>query len=49
MREIVMMFFICNEGISLLENIAQMGLKIPNKLKDVLLQLRDKSEEKEDK
>lgn len=48
-REIVMMFFICNEGISLLENIAQMGLKIPDKLKDVLLQLRDKSEESEGK
>jgi toxin secretion/phage lysis holin len=48
-REIVMMFFICNEGISLLENIAQMGLKIPDKLKDVLLQLRDKSEESEEK
>ncbi len=44
-REIVMMFFICNEGISLLENIAQMGLPVPEKLKEVLLQLREKKEE----
>lgn len=44
-REIVMMFFIANEGISLLENVAQMGIKIPDKLKEVLLQLRDRNEE----
>lgn len=46
-REIVMMFFIANEGISLLENVAQMGIKIPDKLKDVLLQLRDRDKEEE--
>ena len=47
-REIVMMFFICNEGISLLENISQMGIPVPKKLKNVLLQLRDKNENKEE-
>ena len=35
------MFFIANEGLSLLENCAEInGNKIPQKLKDVLLQLR---------
>ena len=41
LREIVIMFFIANEGLSLLENCAEInGNKIPQKLKDVLLQLR---------
>ena len=41
LREIVIMFFIANEGISLLENCAEInGNNIPRKLKDVLLQLR---------
>lgn len=40
-REIVIMFFIANEGISLLENAAAVSNKIPQKLKDLLLQLRD--------
>lgn len=44
-REIVMMFFIANEGISLLENVSQMGVPFPEKLKNVLVQLRDKKEE----
>lgn len=43
-REMVIMFFIANESISLLENIAQMGIKIPNKLTSILLQLREKEE-----
>lgn len=41
-REVTIMFFIANEGISLLENAAEV-IPIPQKLKDVLLQLRDKS------
>lgn len=41
LREIVIMFFIANEGLSLLENCAEInGNRIPQKLKDVLLQLR---------
>ena len=45
LREIVIMFFIANEGLSLLENCAEInGGNIPKKLKDVLLQLRGKSE-----
>lgn len=41
-REIVMMFFIANEGISLLENVSQMGIPFPEKMKDILIQLRNK-------
>lgn len=41
-REIVMMFFIANEGISLLENVSQMGIPFPDKLKEILIQLRNK-------
>ena len=44
LREITIMFFVCNEALSLLEN-AAMFVPIPDKLKDVLLQLRDKKEE----
>ena len=47
LREIVIMFFIANEGLSLLENCAEIngGGGIPPKLKAVLLQLRGKCEE----
>lgn len=45
-REIVIMFFAINEAISLLENASQMGLPLPDKLTSVLLQLRDKNNEK---
>ena len=49
LREIVIMFFIANEGLSLLENCAEInGGNIPKKLKDVLLQLRGKSEDEEE-
>jgi len=41
LREIVIIFFICNEGISLLENASEF-VPIPEKLKDVLIQLRTK-------
>ena len=42
-REIVIMFFICNEALSLLENAAVL-IPIPDALKNVLLQLREKTE-----
>ena len=44
LREVVIMFYIANEGISLLEN-AAIFVPIPERLKDVLLQIRDKEEE----
>lgn len=43
-REIVIMFFMCNEGISLLENASEF-VPIPEKLKDILIQLREKDDD----
>lgn len=40
-RTLVCYFYIANEGISLLENCAGLGLPIPNKLKDALAQLKE--------
>ncbi len=45
LRTAVIFFYLSNEGISLLENAAHLGLPIPEKLKVVLEQLHDKSEE----
>ncbi len=44
MRTAVIFFYLSNEGVSLLENAAHLGLPIPGKLKDVLAQLHDRSE-----
>lgn len=44
LREIVITFYIANEAISLLENASEF-VPIPQKLKDVLLQLRDSESE----
>ena len=40
-RSLVIFFYISMEGISILENAARMDVGIPDKLKDMLLQLRD--------
>ncbi|MDT4377322.1 phage holin family protein [Blautia coccoides] len=40
------MFYIANEALSLLENAAEF-IPVPDKLKEVLLQLRDKGTEGE--
>ena len=45
LREIVIIFFICNEGISLLENASEF-VPIPEKLRETLIQLRDKNSDK---
>lgn len=42
LRTAVIFFYLSNEGISILENSAHIGLPIPQKLKDVLKQLHDK-------
>ena len=47
LRTAVIFFYISNEGVSLLENSAHLGLPIPQKLKDILEQLHDRAE-KED-
>ena len=43
LRTAVIFFYIANEGVSLLENTARLGLPVPQKLKDVLAQLHGKS------
>lgn len=48
LRTAVIFFYLSNEGISLLENSAHLGLPIPKKLKNVLEQLHDRSEEEDD-
>lgn len=47
LRDAVIFFYLSNEGISLLENGAAIGLPIPNKLRSILAQLHDKAEESE--
>lgn len=44
-RTLVIYFFVANEGISIIENIAEMGVPIPKKLIDVLEQLKKKGDE----
>lgn len=44
LRTAIIFFYISNEGVSLLENAGHLGLPIPEKMKDVLQQLHDRSE-----
>ena len=44
-RTAVIFFYLSNEGISIIENAGILGLPIPQKLKDVLAQLKDKGSE----
>ena len=46
-RSLVCYFYIANEGISLLENVSNLGVKIPEKLKDALEQLNKEDERAE--
>ena len=48
LRSAVMCFYLSNEGVSLLENTAHLGLPIPEKLKDILSQLHGREDVKED-
>ena len=45
LRTAVIFFYISNEGVSLLENAAHLGLPVPNKMKAVLEQLHKKGED----
>jgi toxin secretion/phage lysis holin len=42
LRTATIFFYLSNEGISLLENAAHLGLPVPQKIKDILKQLNDK-------
>ena len=44
LRTAVIFFYISNEGVSLLENAAYLGLPVPEKIKTVLEQLHNRSE-----
>ena len=44
LRTAVIFFYISNEGISILENAAELGLPFPEKIKDVLKQLHNRTE-----
>ncbi len=44
LRTAVIFFYLSNEGVSLLENAAHLGLPIPQKLMDVLAQIHDRAE-----
>lgn len=47
-RTAVVFYYIANEGISILENCTEIGLPVPKKLRDVLMQLKQESEEEEE-
>ena len=48
LRGAVICFYLSNEGLSLLENSAYIGLPIPEKLKDILSQLHHRDEKEAD-
>ena len=43
-RTLVIYFFVANDGLSIIENMAEMGVKLPQKLIDSLEQIRKKGE-----
>ena len=45
LRTAVIFFYLSNEGISIIENAGILGLPIPQKLKDVLAQLKGKGDD----
>ncbi|MCM1333780.1 MAG: phage holin family protein [Bacteroides sp.] len=49
LRTAVIFFYLSNEGVSLLENAAHLGLPVPKKLKEILEQLHNRSEETDNK
>ena len=49
LRTAVIFFYLSNEGVSLLENAAHLGLLIPEKLKAVLAHLHNKAEREDEK
>lgn len=48
LRTAVIFFYISNEGLSLVENAAHLGLPVPEKIKSVLEQLHDRTDDKEE-
>ena len=48
LRTAVIFFYLSNEGISIIENVALIGLPVPKKLKEVLEQLHEEADEKKE-
>ena len=48
LRTAIIFFYLSNEGLSLIENAAYLGLPIPGKLRLVLEQLHDRAEKEDD-
>lgn len=44
LRSAVICFYLSNEGLSLLENVAYIGLPIPERLKEILAQLHNRAD-----
>lgn len=44
LRTIIIYFFVANDGISIIENMAEMNIKLPQKLIDTLEQLKNRSD-----
>ena len=43
-RSLVIYFFVANDGLSIIENMAEMNVKLPQKLIDALEQIKNKGE-----
>ena len=48
LRTAIIFFYLSNEGVSLIENAAHLGLPVPEKLKAVLEQLHDRAEKEDE-
>ena len=44
LRNVVIFFYLSNEGVSILENASHLGLPVPDKLKEILKQLNEEKE-----
>lgn len=45
LRTLILYTFIANEGLSIFENVAEFGIKIPTKLTEALKQIQDKTKD----
>ncbi|MCD7958889.1 MAG: phage holin family protein, partial [Ruminococcus sp.] len=45
LRTAVIFFYLSNEGVSILENTGHLGFPIQQKLKDILVQLHERTDE----
>ena len=48
LRTAVIFFYVSNEGVSLLENAAHLGLPVPDRIKTVLEQLHNRAEKEDE-